>query len=139
MFELAAPVGGTSSLDMYVLYLIVGMVPCYRMSFLHTFFPYTAQYPFYSSSPRIPLVDGFCSSPPVGLPPPIPLDTTHGGSPALYAQCCPILVPSHHEPFGYASRALRYHFPAFCIAWSGRQTARSQLQTPSKVCVCSSH
>ena len=81
-FEPVAPVGGTSSTDMF--YSLVGLVPCYSVYHLLPTFVHR----------------GFPSTPPVAPPPPFPLGTTHGRSPALSTQLCLILVPPHNEPFG---------------------------------------
>ena len=98
-FEPAAPVGGTSSIDMFyfLLHFIVGLVPCYPVcQLLPTFVLLFAPLPAFPWSGFLPLL---LLSP---LPPfPWALPTTHGGCAALPTQLCLIPVPPHHEPFGY--------------------------------------
>ena len=126
-FEPAAPVGGTSSIDMF--HLLVSLAPCYPACHLlptlvHRGFPSTPPVP---SAPRIPLV-GFPSTPPVVVPPPVPLGTTHGGFPAPSTQLCLILVPHHHEPFG-CFKDPPVPLPRLCVKCERSETFWHEMRT----------
>ena len=77
--------------------LPIGLVPCFLYYTVGHLFP-----TFVHRSSYLPLLFPlvlFSATPLVAPPPPIPLDTTHGGCVALPSQPSLSLVPPHHEPF----------------------------------------
>ena len=85
-------------------YFVVGPVRslCYPVCHLLVTFIYFCipSTPLVTALPPRILLVVFPSTLPVPPPLPIPLDTTHPGSPALCTQMCLIFVPPLHEPFG---------------------------------------